>query len=71
MAQTVKIKADNDEAIVSAMETITDRLPDAHIYGQIYADELLAMMLADAYKDVIVFARAATAYFQGRGICEY
>ncbi|KAK3347000.1 hypothetical protein B0T25DRAFT_572089 [Lasiosphaeria hispida] len=65
---TVKIKADNDEAILSAMQTLADRLPDAKIYGQIYADHILAMKLAEAYRDVLIFAKTATAYFQGRGI---
>ncbi|KAK0711729.1 hypothetical protein B0H67DRAFT_491606 [Lasiosphaeris hirsuta] len=65
---TVKIKADNDEAILCAMQTLADRLPDAKIYGQIYADHILAMMLAEAYRGVLIFARTATAYFQGRGI---
>ncbi|KAK0648188.1 hypothetical protein B0T16DRAFT_388472 [Cercophora newfieldiana] len=64
----VKIKADNDEAILLAMRTIADRLPDARIYEQVYADNTLAMMLAEAYRGVLIFAKKATAYFQGRGI---
>ncbi|KAK0610776.1 hypothetical protein B0T14DRAFT_500005 [Immersiella caudata] len=62
---TVKIKADNDEAILTSMQTIADRLPDAKIYDQVYADSVLGTMLAEAYKGVLVFARAATVYFQG------
>ncbi|KAK1749637.1 hypothetical protein QBC47DRAFT_395554 [Echria macrotheca] len=65
---TIKVKAANDEAIITAMHTITDRLPDAQIYGQVYADMTLAMMLAEAYKQTILFAKGATRYFQGRGI---
>lgn len=68
--QTVKVKAANDEAIVGAMETIGDRLPEVAIYGKVYADAELGNMLAEAYKEVIVFAVQATQYFQQRGYCK-
>ncbi|KAK4447330.1 hypothetical protein QBC34DRAFT_409876 [Podospora aff. communis PSN243] len=65
---TVKIKADNDEAILTSMQTIADRLPDAKIYEQVYADGILAMMIVEAYRNVLVFAKGATEYFQGRAL---
>jgi hypothetical protein len=71
VVQTVKLKAGSDESILSAMETITDRLPDVEIYGRVYADAKLASLLADAYTGVICFAREAIVYFRGRGICEF
>ena len=53
------------------METIGDRLPEVAIFGRVYADTQLGAMLADAYKEVIVFAVQATRYFQQRGYCRY
>jgi hypothetical protein len=52
------------------MQTIADRLPDAKIYDQVYADSVLGMLLAEAYTNVLVFARAATMYFQGPALRE-
>ncbi|KAK1828954.1 hypothetical protein QBC39DRAFT_415460 [Podospora conica] len=65
---TVKIKADNDEAIVSVMENINDRLPDVDIYNQVYVDSVLGTMIATAFRDVLLFSQQATLYFQGRGM---
>lgn len=65
--QTVKVKVTTDEAVIAAMETITDRLPDVAIYGQVYADTKLAVMMAKAYKEVVGFAVQATTYFQKHG----
>ncbi|KAH6881928.1 hypothetical protein BKA58DRAFT_433709 [Alternaria rosae] len=62
---TVKLKIKNEEAIVSAMEQISDRLPDLEVYRKIYPEPKLGLMLVDAYKDIIILARAATSYFLG------
>ncbi|RSL48176.1 hypothetical protein CEP51_015670 [Fusarium floridanum] len=64
---TVKLKASNDQAIQSSMRTIAHRLPDLDIYYQVFADSQLAMLLSRAYRDVLVFARAATLYYQLHG----
>jgi hypothetical protein len=63
--KTVKLKIKNEEAIVSAMEQISDRLPDLEVYRKIYPEPTLGLMLIEAYKDVIVLAREATTYFLG------
>ncbi|KAI1204852.1 uncharacterized protein F4807DRAFT_445262 [Annulohypoxylon truncatum] len=64
---TAKLKSANDQSIQSAMGQIADRLPDFNIYQRIYADNELAVMLATAFTDVIVFAREATIYLQSHG----
>ncbi|KAI1440935.1 hypothetical protein F5Y02DRAFT_431620 [Annulohypoxylon stygium] len=64
---TAKLKSANDQSIQSAMGQIADRLPDFNIYQQIYADNELAVMLATAYTDIIVFTREATIYLQSHG----
>jgi hypothetical protein len=66
--QTVKLKAQGEESIHSSMRQISDRLPDFKVYQRIYPDPLLGMMLAQAYKDIVLFAREATSYFQDYGI---
>lgn len=68
MGQTVKLKAANDNSIQSCMRTIANRLPDLDIYYQIFADDVLATMLSNAYTEIIVFVKKATVYFQGHGI---
>lgn len=52
------------------MGQIADRLPDFNIYQQIYADNELAVMLATAYTDIIIFTREATIYLQSHGASE-
>ena len=66
--QTVKLKATGEESIHSSMRQISDRLPDLEVYQRIYPDPSLGLMLAEAYKDVILFAREAACYFQRYGI---
>ncbi|KAF2645289.1 hypothetical protein P280DRAFT_116495 [Massarina eburnea CBS 473.64] len=61
---TVTMKAKDQDAIVSAMEHISDRLPDFGIYQRIYPNVELGGMLADAYRDVIIFMREATSFFE-------
>lgn len=72
--QTVKMKVKDEEAIISAMQQISDRLPDFKIYRRIYPDPSLESMLADAYRDIILLAREATSYFEvstfRKSICE-
>lgn len=62
------MKVKDEEAITSAMQQMSDRLPDFAIYQKIYPDSELGLMLIDAYKDVILFAREATSYFMGSTI---
>ncbi|RYP45784.1 hypothetical protein DL768_007903 [Monosporascus sp. mg162] len=64
---TALLKSSSDQSIQSIMTQIADRLPDFSIYQRIYADDDLAVMLATAYTDIIVFAREATLYLHGHG----
>ncbi|KNG46999.1 paxneb protein superfamily [Stemphylium lycopersici] len=59
----VQMKAKNDEAITAAMAQMSDRLPDLQIYRKIYPDPILADMLLNAYKDVIMLAREAISFY--------
>lgn len=70
MLQTAKLKVQNEEAITAAIQQISDRLPDFKVYQKIYPDPSLGLMLADAYKDVILLAREATTYFQRSSISQ-
>jgi hypothetical protein len=54
---TVKMKAEAEESIHISMRQISDYLPDCSVYQRIYQDPTLHSMLAEAYKDVILFAR--------------
>ena len=49
------------------MQEISDRLPDLAVYQRIYPDPALGRMLAESYRDVILFARKVTKYCQGHG----
>jgi hypothetical protein len=64
----VKLKAKDEESITSAICQISDRIPDFKVYERIYPDPSLGLMLAVAYKDVILLAREATSYFQTSGL---
>jgi hypothetical protein len=59
------MKSRDEDAIVLAMQQISDRLPDFSTYQKIYPDPALGLMLIDAYRDVILLAREAVSYFQG------
>ncbi|KAJ4301551.1 hypothetical protein N0V90_003644 [Kalmusia sp. IMI 367209] len=59
-----QMKSKDEAAIVSAMGHMSDRLPDFSTYQKIYPDPELGEMLSDAYRDIILLAREATAYFQ-------
>jgi hypothetical protein len=59
------MKSKDEDAIVLAMQQISDRLPDFGTYQKIYPDPALGLMLIDAYRDVILLAREAVSYFQG------
>jgi hypothetical protein len=59
------MKVKDEEAITTAMQQISDRLPDFGVYQKIYPEPALGTMLVDAYKDVIMLAREATSYFMG------
>jgi hypothetical protein len=61
------MKAEAEESIHISMRQISDYLPDCSVYQRIYRDPALHSMLAEAYKDVILFAREVTVYFQGPG----
>ncbi|KAK9794104.1 hypothetical protein SCARD494_05681 [Seiridium cardinale] len=64
---TVKMKADDEEAITATMQQITDQLPNVDIYQHIYADPQLGEMLANVYVQIMRFAREAIEYAQGHG----
>jgi hypothetical protein len=59
------MKEKDEEAITAAMQQMSDRLPDFEVYGKLYPDPDLGLMLVDAYKDIILLAHEATTYFQG------
>ncbi|KAI0197647.1 hypothetical protein F4808DRAFT_291233 [Astrocystis sublimbata] len=61
---TVRMKAEAEQSMQSCMRRITDRMPDLTIYNRIYPNRELGMMLAEAYKEVIVFARKVTIYWR-------
>ncbi|KAF2198747.1 hypothetical protein GQ43DRAFT_421781 [Delitschia confertaspora ATCC 74209] len=61
---TVKMKIQDEETIVSALQQMSDRMPDFQVYQKIYIDKDLLSMLSDAYKDVILLAREAISFFQ-------
>jgi hypothetical protein len=65
------MKAEGEEALYSAMQRISDRLPDLQLYKRIYPDAQLGSMLAETYKDIIIFARTASAYFQSGSFCKF
>ncbi|KAI3337621.1 hypothetical protein HD806DRAFT_518422 [Xylariaceae sp. AK1471] len=68
---TVKVKAEAEESIHACMLHISDRMPDFRVYERIYPDRDLGMMLAEAYRGVILFAREVTVYFQAHGFVRY
>lgn len=63
----MKLKAEGEKSIISSMDQMADRLPDFKVYQRLYPDPSLGLMLAAAYKDVIVLAREATCYFHSSG----
>lgn len=65
------MKIKDEESIISAMQHITDRLPDFKVYEKIYPDPLLRSMLVDAYTDIILLAREATSYFYGSSFSKW
>ncbi|KAI1270665.1 hypothetical protein F5Y18DRAFT_434935 [Xylariaceae sp. FL1019] len=68
---TVRAKAQAEESIHRCMLQISDRLPDYKSYAIIYPDPKLGAMLAEAYRDIIIFAREVTVYFQDHGFLRY
>ena len=69
--KTVKLKAVAEKAIRSSMREVSERLPDLEVYRRIYPDPRLGEMLAEAYRDVILFARKVTVYCQGYGLSKW
>ncbi|KAJ2898398.1 hypothetical protein MKZ38_003950 [Zalerion maritima] len=66
------MKPKEEEAINSALDQMTDRLPEMDIYQRIYnPDQVLARLLADVFVKVIVFSREATQFFQGHGTSRF
>ncbi|KAI1741361.1 hypothetical protein F4680DRAFT_75147 [Xylaria scruposa] len=61
---TIKVKADAEESIQTCIRHISDRLPDFKIYQRIYPDRELGLMLSEAYRSIIIFAREVTVHFQ-------
>jgi hypothetical protein len=57
------MKSKDEDAIVLAMQQISDRLPDFVTYQKIYPDPALGLMLIDVYIDIILIAREAVSYF--------
>ncbi|CAN9237753.1 hypothetical protein AA0119_g2688 [Alternaria tenuissima] len=57
------MKAKEEETIITAMQQMSDRLPDLRVYQRIYPEPKLGAMLMDAYMDIILLAREATSYF--------
>lgn len=70
-SQTLKAKAEEEASIQSCILHISDRMPDFEVYKRIYPDPQLGLMLSEAYRDIIIFARDVTIYFQGPGSRQY
>ncbi|KAI8629480.1 hypothetical protein F5Y19DRAFT_464608 [Xylariaceae sp. FL1651] len=68
---TVKIKAEAEESIHRCILHISDRMPDFEVYRRIYPDPKLGLMLAEAYRSTILFAREVTIYYQAHGFVRY
>ncbi|KAJ2991767.1 hypothetical protein NUW58_g2399 [Xylaria curta] len=64
---TVKAKAEAEASIQACILHISDRMPDYKVYGRIYPDRDLGLMLSEAYRGIILFAREVTIYFQAHG----
>ncbi|PSN62332.1 hypothetical protein BS50DRAFT_625007 [Corynespora cassiicola Philippines] len=65
---TVLIKAEAEKSMNDTIIEITDRLPEFEVYGRIYPDRGFGRILAEAYRDIILFARGVTIYLQGHGV---
>ncbi|CAN9156713.1 unnamed protein product [Alternaria alternata] len=63
LALLFSMKAKEEETIITAMQQMSDRLPDLRVYQRIYPEPKLGAMLMDAYMDIILLAREATSYF--------
>ncbi|KAI0550591.1 hypothetical protein F4679DRAFT_583265 [Xylaria curta] len=61
---TIKVKADAEESIHTCILHISDRMPDFKVYQRIYPDRSLGLMLSEAYRSIILFAREVTVHFQ-------
>ncbi|TRX93763.1 hypothetical protein FHL15_005439 [Xylaria flabelliformis] len=61
---TIKVKADAEESIHTSILHISDRMPDFRVYQRIYPDRALGLMLSEAYRGIILFAREVTVHFQ-------
>ncbi|KAI0969445.1 hypothetical protein F4678DRAFT_463703 [Xylaria arbuscula] len=68
---TVKAKAEAEASIQSCILYISERMPDFEIYKRIYPDQKLGLMLSEAYRGIIIFARKVTIYFQDHGFVRY
>ncbi|KAI1753929.1 hypothetical protein F4782DRAFT_528859 [Xylaria castorea] len=68
---TLKVKAEAEESIHTCILHISDRMPDFRVYQRIYPDRDLGLMLSEAYRGIILFAREVTVYFQAHGFVRY
>ncbi|KAI0515065.1 hypothetical protein F5B22DRAFT_646943 [Xylaria bambusicola] len=68
---TVKAKAEAEASIQSSILHISDRMPDFKVYERIYPDPKLGLMLSEAYRGIVLFARKVTIYFQPHGFVRY
>jgi hypothetical protein len=59
------LKVKDEKANSFSMRQIADLLPDLKVYHRIYPDHELQLMICQAYKDIILFAREAIFYFLG------
>ncbi|KAK5636276.1 hypothetical protein RRF57_011988 [Xylaria bambusicola] len=68
---TVKAKAEAEASIRASILHISDRMPDFKVYERIYPDPILGLMLSEAYRGIVLFARKVTIYFQAHGFVRY
>ncbi|KAI0418846.1 hypothetical protein F5X98DRAFT_362816 [Xylaria grammica] len=68
---TMKAKAEAEASIQACILHISDRIPDYKVYERIYPDRDLGLMLSEAYRGVILFAREVTIYFQAPGAVRF
>ncbi|KAI0861835.1 hypothetical protein F4860DRAFT_503138 [Xylaria cubensis] len=68
---TIKVKADAEASIHTSILHISDRMPDFKVYQRIYPDRALGLMLSEAYRGIILFAREVTVHFQSPRFVRY
>lgn len=56
-------KTQNDEKIADALADLNQSFPRLDLMTEIYPEESVEILVAEAYKEVIAFAREAAEYY--------